>query len=329
MIVPEFWAEATQRIEWVDGEGKHSRVMRRFGWSDESADDAQSHARDRVADAVRLHQQGKRIRFREAKVAYNSEEGLPIREEIVARHGQTVITRNSYGARCLNTPSVLFADIDCDEPSGCGIYLASIVFSFIPLFFVFSAIGWGRQIPLSIVLALIIGGLLGSAINGLKMRVSGSAKQRWKNHFRASLGNWPQWAIRLYETPAGWRLLATHQTFEPRDEVVEQFFKSMQVDQLYARMCLNQNCFRARVSPKPWRIGIDHHLKPRPGVWPIPPDRMPQQTEWVENYERLASKFSSCRFIESFGPETVCQEAAEVIRIHDETCQSMSEKPLA
>ncbi|MFT4843826.1 MAG: hypothetical protein ACI8UD_002340 [Planctomycetota bacterium] len=38
--------------------------------------------------------------------------GLPIREEIVARNGADIITRNGYGARCLNEPDVLFADID-------------------------------------------------------------------------------------------------------------------------------------------------------------------------------------------------------------------------
>jgi hypothetical protein len=38
---------------------------------------------------------------------YNGAAGVPIREEIVGRHGETVITRNSYGARCLNMPNVL------------------------------------------------------------------------------------------------------------------------------------------------------------------------------------------------------------------------------
>ena len=28
--------------------------------------------------------------------------------------GATIITRNAYGARCLNTPNVLFADVDAD-----------------------------------------------------------------------------------------------------------------------------------------------------------------------------------------------------------------------
>jgi hypothetical protein len=40
---------------------------------------------------------------------------LPIGEEIVSRHGDAVITRNSYGALGLNTPDTVFADVDVDE----------------------------------------------------------------------------------------------------------------------------------------------------------------------------------------------------------------------
>jgi hypothetical protein len=49
---------------------------------------------------------------REPKVPYNGAVGVPIREEILARYGAAVITRNSHGARCLNTPDILFADVD-------------------------------------------------------------------------------------------------------------------------------------------------------------------------------------------------------------------------
>ena len=42
--------------------------------------------------------------------------GLPIREEVLARNGDDVITRNSYGARCLNEPDVLFFR----DAKGCG-----------------------------------------------------------------------------------------------------------------------------------------------------------------------------------------------------------------
>ena len=49
---------------------------------------------------------------REARVAYNGSNGVPIREEVFAKHDDIIITRNLYGSLCLNTPNVLFADID-------------------------------------------------------------------------------------------------------------------------------------------------------------------------------------------------------------------------
>src|SRR5688572_18341267 len=60
------------------------------------------------------------------------------------------------------------------------------------------------------------------------------------------------------------------------------------VDPVYRRMCRNQRCFRARVSPKPWRIGLTEHLRPRPGVWPVKPERLPQRNEWIRRYESQA-----------------------------------------
>src|SRR5258708_31387459 len=40
----------------------------------------------------------------------------PIREEVLQRRDGTVMTRNSYGAHCLNTERVAIADIDLPEP---------------------------------------------------------------------------------------------------------------------------------------------------------------------------------------------------------------------
>jgi len=54
---------------------------------------------------------GEKLIRREPKIPYKGAAGVPIREEIVSRHGETIITRNAYGARCLNTPNVLFADV--------------------------------------------------------------------------------------------------------------------------------------------------------------------------------------------------------------------------
>jgi hypothetical protein len=57
----------------------------------------------------------------------------------------------------------------------------------------------------------------------------------------------PDWAIRIYETPNGMRLIATHRLFEAREAEVERFFEAIVADPVYRRMCRNQNCFRARL----------------------------------------------------------------------------------
>ena len=74
--------------------------------------EAQANADARANEAMARMLAGEKLHRRDHKIPYNGAEGLPIREEILSTHGEAVITRNSYGAHCLNTPNVLFADID-------------------------------------------------------------------------------------------------------------------------------------------------------------------------------------------------------------------------
>src|SRR4249920_633005 len=125
MLVPEFWAEATAKYL----KRGNQVTIRRFGWSNESQQDAENLAESRAQDALLRVLAGEKLLRREPKVPYNGAEGVPIREEIVARHGDAVVTRNMYGARCLNTPNVLFVDVDFEDvavasPKGCAVQFA-------------------------------------------------------------------------------------------------------------------------------------------------------------------------------------------------------------
>jgi hypothetical protein len=62
-------------------------------------------AEQRADEALASLLAGKPLARRERKAAYNGASGVPIREEVLARVGETVITRNGYGAHCLNPPS--------------------------------------------------------------------------------------------------------------------------------------------------------------------------------------------------------------------------------
>ena len=100
MIVPQYWAEA--RVQHKTHAGRSP--------SDASAGRTKARPRPNHTPTVaqpkpRRVLAGEKLFRVDLKRAYNGAQGLPIREEILSRHGETIIMRNSYGARCLNTPT--------------------------------------------------------------------------------------------------------------------------------------------------------------------------------------------------------------------------------
>ncbi|MCY1310014.1 hypothetical protein D9M70_601650 [compost metagenome] len=94
-------------------------------------------------------------------------------------------------------------------------------------------------------------------------------------------------------------------------------------------MCVRQHCFRARVTPKPWRIGIARHLRPRPGTWPIKPERMAERRQWVADYERRSAGFAACGYVRTLGEGRVDPRVDAVRELHDRLCRADSGLPLA
>jgi hypothetical protein len=310
MIVPDFWAEARKQHR----KGNKQVTVRRFGWSDVSQADAMKMAEARVAEALARVLAGENLDRREPKTAYNGAFGVPIREEVLSRHGEEVITRNSYGAHCLNTPEALFADVDFSL-SGNG-RVACAVFVFLGALSIFCGLHWKLAVGLFI-LSLSFAGLLDWRATRLITAARGGPERIARRRIENFLARHPAWNLRLYKTPAGLRLLATHQPFDPAAAEVKEFFSAVGTDPVYARMCTNQKCFRARLTAKPWRVGISAHMRPRPGVWPVDPDRVHLRQEWVAHYETLAPKFAACHFLESIGSGVVHERIRAVIDLHD------------
>jgi len=75
--------------------GDRQITARRFGWSDSSQKDAQRRAEERVQEAFEKLARGEKLTHRENKVRNNGADGVPIREEIVDRLDDIVVTRNS------------------------------------------------------------------------------------------------------------------------------------------------------------------------------------------------------------------------------------------
>ncbi len=334
MIVPNYWAEAKA----VHRDGRRQITLRRMGWSDESEADALRMAEARVAEAVARVAAGEKLPRIDRRLAYNGAQGLPIQEEVLSRHGDEVITRNSYGARCLNTPDVLFADVDYAEPPEPHSKRALLVgLTLCTLLLVAGLLigqPWGQAIRVS---AFALAIILYFGLAWIDRRRNAAGAQSWREAQRgvalsrvhAFASAHPSWHLRVYQTPAGLRLLAMHRLFNPNEPEVADFFSALGVDKIYQAMCRNQRCFRARLSAKPWRAGIRDRLLPRTTVWPIrEKDRGPRQA-WIQAYESRARDFAACRFVETLGANATHPRARAVQALHDAECRADSTLPLA
>ncbi|MCB1627433.1 MAG: hypothetical protein KDI48_06860 [Xanthomonadales bacterium] len=330
MLIPEFWAEARVRHRGTDARGRNRQwTVRRFGWSQLSQADAEAMAQKRADSALQRIVAGESLPRREAKVPYNSADGLPIREEVLERleHG-AVVTRNSYGAHCLNTPDVLFADLDFEPDLRAGAIIALIMVTVIVLGLTIWRFGALHAVGVTLVSFMLFG-----VLAWRRQRTQSAHRERWfaeaQRRVEASAQADPQALLALYRTPMGLRVLALHRQFDPDSTEVAELFKAWQVDHQYSAMCRRQQCFRARLTGKPWRMGIGDPMRPRPGVWPVAPERQAERDHWVSAYESQARAFAACHFIGLFGAGQADPIASRIREIHDQRCRSESALPLA
>jgi hypothetical protein len=328
MIIPQYWAEARLQHR----ERKRQVTVRRFGWSDHSLEDAQAHAERRVREAFDRVLAGEALPRRERRVPYNGAEGVPIREEVIERDGETVITRNAYGALCLNTPNVFFADIDFWPAPGCrSMVLTALALGLIVGLVLKAGLGlsWKISIVAAIASALFLGHGLSLALRRLLTQLRGGDVGEARKRVLAFLAAHPQWRVRLYRTPAGLRVLAVHRLFEPREAETEAAFTAFATDPNYVRMCRNQNCFRARVTPKPWRIGLPRMRPPYAAAWCPEHAQLPLRRAWVADYDLASAGYAACRYLETLGAGQTDAAADHVRQLHDLMCQAERELPLA
>lgn len=313
MIVPAYWSEATTKKK-INGK---QFTLKRFGWSDVSEDDAKAHAERRLQEAIATLEAEGDVRRIDHKVAYNGAEGIPIREEVITRHDDVVISRNSYGALCLNTPNVMFADIDfAKEASFFAImvsFLAILIAGLLGSAFIES---W-PVFFLGIFIAITFASSLANGVQHLVNALKGGNEAIAIKSIRKVAEENPEAHMRVYRTPMGLRVLMMHDIFDPSSDSAIKILKDLNSDPVYIQMCKNQQCFRARVSPKPWRIGLKR-ISSGKAVWPIKPERVKEREAWVREYEIKARDFAACHFREALGSQRSHPQAELVRKIHDE-----------
>lgn len=289
MKFPKFWAKAT--VEEVDERGSTTSFTN-WGWSDESEDDAYQKAQASAKRNI------KRLLTDINELERYPYGQLPLREEIIERLTDSTgemtaaVTQNAYGSLVLNTARVMFIDIDFPQ-----LTLGEAFKGF------FSKLLNRQQVPPEI-------------------KQEAEALERIRLFHKQHA----YWGIRIYRTAAGFRLLVTHALFDPTSSETYKLLESAGSDPLYIRLCQAQECFRARLTPKPWRCG--HY--PDAGGWPFHDEALQLAHEqWQTEYEEKQIGYATCRFVEWLGQKEIHPEVAPLLALHDRFTRCESSLPLA
>lgn len=171
-------------------------------------------------------------------------------------------------------------------------------------------------------------GIDGSSVFGkLRVLLGGAIREDpVVERARRWLAGKPGWGFRVYRTRAGFRLLATHAPIDPGSPETQAVFGALGADPLYVKLCQTQQCYRARLTPKPRRIDIDAP-KTR---WPFPDvDAEAAFMNWERAYRDKARQFVTCSLVTSLGNTQVHPELAAIVRFHDEATRVGTNLPLA
>ena len=278
-----FWARGTENINTPDGQKNFTA----YGFSNESVEDAL-----RVAHERALANANARGRTHSSDQQYYAN-NVPLREEIIqelvaADNEKVVISRNKYGCLVLNTPHVFFADID--KPARTSSEenpLATVVGFFQNLF--------GGNEPDT-----------KEPEDSFENGVIEKIEQLINQHHGM--------IIRLYRTSNGFRAMIMNETIPCQLAKSHQLLNAFGSDELYVSLCRSQDCYRARLTPKPWRCGMRQHNTRYPFLNQSEQDRFLQ---WQADYEKRSVNFATCALIGNFGNGVVDQTCQQIAEVHD------------
>ena len=252
-----------------------------YGYSNESLDDALAVAEKRAQSAAN--------RLANNEVVQDDYYGgsNPMQEEVVeefTESGETtaIISRNRYGCLVLNTPDVFFADVDKKSESKSE-----------------------QQNPIATLLNIF---------GVIQTEAPKSTEEMLIENINSLCQSDPSLGLRLYRTTNGYRIIVTSEIIPAQEPRSQQMLKSLQSDRLYMKLCRTQACYRARLTPKPWRCGSSR-----------PPYRFPFDSSdqeqayrnWQRDYDGAIDKFATCALIGHFGSEQIHPTASQIVRLHD------------
>lgn len=130
---------------------------------------------------------------------------------------------------------------------------------------------------------------------------------------------------RVYRTKAGLRVCIVSREFDPASTQVATVLEKFGSDPLYAKLCKGQECFRARLSPKPWRCGVSHPPAGFPFKDKSHEDRY---LSWLEGYQVKSAEYATCELLGTYGRGSTPTSFRELVELHDRECRVGSGLPL-
>jgi len=287
MNVPKFWKREEQSIS---APGGRNFLLSCWGWSNKSWQDAKNMANEKL-------QRVSAKALTSAPLEQYPYGRSPLREETIEsieeRQGEhaAIVTRNAYGALVLNTSKAMFMDIDLPKDASRS-----------------KGFQWLRKL----------------------MGKTDPPAPSAEDQILARIELWAQrqfsLTLRIYRTAAGFRCLITSHLHDPASAKTKELMEGLGCDPLYIRLCREQVSFRARLTPKPWRIKVNHP----PWRWPFDNEKQERSfRKWQESYQRASSSYCVCRLIRVLGGGKILPEIAPVLEFHDRMCCSTENKPLA
>ena len=313
MLIPRYWSRADSQATTPAGKRIHFHVWRGSRSDPAEAESLAHEAVGRIASRI---ERGEGFPER---YAYGDR---PLREEVLREFpGATdaapdaALTRNSYGALVLNAARLFF--IDVDVPRARPAAPPSPVWALLD-----RLLGRPAAEALPAPLRPVLEGILGPASAPAPADPAEAALER----LRRWIAGHPDWRVRVYRTNSGLRYAVTHAPFGPTDEDALAAMSALGADPQYVRLCRAQKSFRARLTPKPWRVGMEN-----------PPSRFPYDgqeeeramREWEARYARASEGFATCALLEELGSGAEHPDAGPLLRLHDEHARVGSGLPLA
>jgi hypothetical protein len=121
-------------------------------------------------------------------------------------------------------------------------------------------------------------------------------------------------------------LLFTGRLYDPASEETTSILRGLQADPMYVRLTQKQECFRARLTSKPWRCGC-----PRPpSDFPWDDERTEKEfRQWEATYTGRDAEFKVCELIAEFGEQADIAPLKTIVDIHDRGSRIAADAPLA